>query len=435
MTYRRSFVWAIEEFSLLHSIAAEDFKMLASDEIKVYTLKPFSSMWPSMALILYLKRSYGLENVNADFVTGEGRDYAFSCEISILDANGKVIVSNVENGCMKKSLKFCSLISRSKLMANRNLLVPNDTLLLRCTFEIPFGNISSRIEYCTPNVSSGVPPTFNIDLLSFDLHFAAENNPVEFEEYLINKVDDNDSSNMATETNPIEFEEYLINKVDDNDSLNIAAENNPLEFEDDPVCDDPFDDYDSPNCSKKSKNITDYCRDSCTLRTALKHLYDNTTMSDISLKIGTKCYPVHRNILCSRSPVFEKILDNDIVQKTIEIEDMDENTLCRLLQYIYTDTVEDLDFTNALDLYKAADYYQLLDLRNKCSYFLGNNLHEANLSEIISLAKKCQVEELEKRVRGVQEFHRKIEAIKQSGPTIDLAEMMQLIVNNDFPSF
>ncbi|GBN55970.1 hypothetical protein AVEN_117715-1 [Araneus ventricosus] len=61
---------------------------------------------------------------------------------------------------------------------------------------------------------------------------------------------------------------------------------------------------------------------------------------------------------------------------------MDENTLCRLLLYIYTDTVEDLQVENALDLFKAAADYQLFDLKDKCS-------------DILSLGKKYQEEKLE----------------------------------------
>ncbi|GBN55972.1 hypothetical protein AVEN_117717-1 [Araneus ventricosus] len=350
--YRRSIVWAIEEFNALNSSTTEDFRKLASNEKKVYTLKPFSVNGPSMTLILYLKSNYQSEDVYVDFLIEGGEVSTVGCEISVLDTNGKVIESKVERGRTFYSwtiLEFWPLVSKRKLMDNKNLFLPNGTLHLRCSLETCFGGTSTKIEYCTRGVAT-------------DFKRNDDSSAVFAEE-------------IATEKNPLESEEYFMKEVDGNDSFNHSI---------------------------MKKNIRTSCRDSCPLKAALRYLHKDPTLSDINLRVGAKPYSVHRNILCSRCPTFKKIFGND--EKTVEIKDMDENTLCRLLQYIYTDTVEDLEVKNALNLFKTADEYQLSDLRHECSYFLRNNLSETNLCEILSLAKKYRDEELERDALALQEF-------------------------------
>ncbi|KAF8771093.1 Speckle-type POZ protein-like like protein [Argiope bruennichi] len=247
-TYRKSIIWEIKEFTTLPCSTTEDFSKLGMDEKRVYPVKRFFPGSPYMALILYLKQNSGYDSVNVDFLLEKGRDYAFGCEISVLDINGK-----------------------------------------------------------------------------------------------------------------------------------------------------------------KKRNS---CSDSCRLKEALKNLHSDATLSDINLRIGAELYPVHKNILFSRCPAFKKMLNNDMMTKTLEIEDMDGNTLRRLLQYIYTETVEDLDDGNILDLYKAADDYQLLELRHKCSHFLEMHMHENNLSDILYLAKKCQDKELEEAALQRQEFLEEMDEIR-----------------------
>ncbi|GBN55971.1 hypothetical protein AVEN_117716-1 [Araneus ventricosus] len=158
-TYTRSFLWPIEEFSALNSSTAEDFSKLATDERKIYPLKNFTQNSHFMALILYLKRNSETEDVCVDFLVEKGTDYGYKCEITVVDVNGEIIASKLEGvrtHFRSKILNFWNLISKSKLISNKNLFLPNNTLLLRCSLEVCTGVISSEIENCTPNVSSVV---------------------------------------------------------------------------------------------------------------------------------------------------------------------------------------------------------------------------------------------------------------------------------------
>ncbi|GBN72899.1 hypothetical protein AVEN_205555-1 [Araneus ventricosus] len=352
-TYARSILWPIEEFSAMNSTAAEDFTRLAMDEKKVYPLKNFIKRRHFMGLILYMKRNSESEDVCVDFLVERGTNYGYSCEITILDANGDIIVSKLEGGRTfmgREIFKFRNLISKSKLISNKNLFLPKDTLLLRCSFKVCSAVISSEIEYCTPNVSSIFKESEVLDI----------NDPLVYDD------------------TPLGFEKYFFKDVDGNYLADYLFE---------------------------QKIELDSCNKSCPLRTALRYLHSEATLSDVSVRVGTKLHPVHKNILSSRSPVFKTIFSKDMQCNIIEIPEMDENTLYQLLQYMYTDTVGDLQFENALDLFKAAADYQLFDLKDKCSVILslGNKYQDEKLEEAAGdcdsgLGKKIKANEDSKQI-------------------------------------
>ncbi|GBM97267.1 hypothetical protein AVEN_75795-1 [Araneus ventricosus] len=341
-TYTGSFTWPIEDFGTLQISAGVHSNKLALNERKVYPLKSFTQKGPFMALILYLRRYFESEEVYVDALIKKGRDYIFfSSEFSVIDANGEVIVSQEKEDYTHFDVAVLgsyALISKNKLIDNKNLFLPNDTLLLKGSFEACTGVMSSEIEYCSPNVSSIV------------------------------KEEKEDFDFGDDFSCPSGYEEYFIKKVEENNLVHNSVEEKT----------------DCNSCNRK-----------CPLKAALRYLQNEATLSDVCLQIGTKLYPAHKNILCSRSPIFSR----DIQGNIIEINGMDQNTLRRLLQYIYTDTVGDLQFENALDLFKAAADYQLFDLKDKCSDFLITNLSKTNVRDMLSLAIKYQGEKLEMAAR------------------------------------
>ncbi|GIX81475.1 speckle-type POZ protein B [Caerostris extrusa] len=71
---------------------------------------------------------------------------------------------------------------------------------------------------------------------------------------------------------------------------------------------------------------------------------------------------------------------------TVDIEDISDDTLKRMLEYLYTADVEGLQWESAIDLYKAADKYEILSLKDKCSSFMKFNLTPTNAYEILLLS-------------------------------------------------
>ncbi|GBO19996.1 Speckle-type POZ protein [Araneus ventricosus] len=127
----------------------------------------------------------------------------------------------------------------------------------------------------------------------------------------------------------------------------------------------------------------------CPFKKAFEDLYGDESLSDVSLRAGSKSFPAHKNVLSVRSPVFEAMFTRDMREKTsniVDIPDLNAETLNRLLLYIYKNTVQELQWESAMDLFRAADKYQLLDLGKKCSFSLKSNLSLTNVCSILSLA-------------------------------------------------
>ncbi|GBL94354.1 hypothetical protein AVEN_199392-1 [Araneus ventricosus] len=87
--------------------------------------------------------------------------------------------------------------------------------------------------------------------------------------------------------------------------------------------------------------------------------------------------------------------------KYVDISDISADTLRRLLLYIYTNIVDELQWEDASDLFRAADKYELLDLRAKCSYFLKAKLSSSNACGILVLADMHHDENL---LQAAQDF-------------------------------
>ncbi|GBO15394.1 Protein maternal effect lethal 26 [Araneus ventricosus] len=121
----------------------------------------------------------------------------------------------------------------------------------------------------------------------------------------------------------------------------------------------------------------------------LQWLYTDGFLSDVKLKTNSKIFPAHKIILSTRSPVFKAMFTSNMKEKSskiVDIEDMDDDTVHRMLFYIYTADVEDLQWEGALKLYVAADKYEILTLKMKCSAYIAANLNPNNACDALVLA-------------------------------------------------
>ncbi|CAL1292941.1 unnamed protein product [Larinioides sclopetarius] len=130
----------------------------------------------------------------------------------------------------------------------------------------------------------------------------------------------------------------------------------------------------------------------------LIHLFENKYLADISLRVRDEVFPVHKAILSARSPVFKTMFDTNMKEKftnTIEIDDIEPDTIRRLLLYIYSDTLDsDIGWENASSLCLAAEKYSVIGLKEKCSSFLKQNLSLTNICKTVFLADALLDEDL-----------------------------------------
>ncbi|GFU74284.1 TD and POZ domain-containing protein 4 [Trichonephila clavipes] len=125
------------------------------------------------------------------------------------------------------------------------------------------------------------------------------------------------------------------------------------------------------------------------LQENLESLYKDNLLCDTKLVTKTKSFLAHKCILSARSPVFKAMFNNDMRERNSEcvnIEDFDEDTVQRMLLYMYTATLPDLQWDIACNLYTASDKYEILSLKIECSSFLKESLSSDNACDLLILA-------------------------------------------------
>ncbi|CAL1293286.1 unnamed protein product [Larinioides sclopetarius] len=126
-----------------------------------------------------------------------------------------------------------------------------------------------------------------------------------------------------------------------------------------------------------------------TLKSDLIALFKEGTLCDAKLCTENETFLAHKAVLCARSPVFKRMFTSDMREKTdecVNIPDLDDDTVRRMLHFLYTDTIEDLQWEGAKDLYFAADKYEIFSLKQKCASFLKHNLQTSNCCDLLLLA-------------------------------------------------
>ncbi|GFT35726.1 speckle-type POZ protein-like B [Nephila pilipes] len=122
-------------------------------------------------------------------------------------------------------------------------------------------------------------------------------------------------------------------------------------------------------------------------------LLTDTTLCDTELRTQTETFPAHALILSTRSTLFRDMFA-DGLKEGIDITDLDDDTVRRMLLYIYTDRLDDLQWEAALKLYVAADSYEINCLQDKCCCFLMDNMRNNNVCEIMLFADQHFEEDL-----------------------------------------
>ncbi|CAL1296336.1 unnamed protein product [Larinioides sclopetarius] len=145
-----------------------------------------------------------------------------------------------------------------------------------------------------------------------------------------------------------------------------------------------------------------YIENITTLKDDLTSLFREGVLCDTKLKTATETFPAHTVVLSARSPVFKSMFTADMKEKTnncVEIDDLDAETVRRMLLFIYSANLDELEFESAKNLYFAADKYNIVSLFQRCSSFLKQNLLESNCCDILLLADNHQDKDLKSAVQ------------------------------------
>jgi len=98
----------------------------------------------------------------------------------------------------------------------------------------------------------------------------------------------------------------------------------------------------------------------------------------------------HKVVLASRSPVFRAMLLNDMEESSsskVQPKEFDSQTISLLLRFLYRGQLEpDMIDKHAEPVFKAADYYEVTDLKRLCEKSLMKKITIGNMLEMLVLA-------------------------------------------------
>ncbi|XP_043468134.1 ankyrin repeat and BTB/POZ domain-containing protein BTBD11-B-like [Leptopilina heterotoma] len=114
---------------------------------------------------------------------------------------------------------------------------------------------------------------------------------------------------------------------------------------------------------------------------------NNEKYSDVTFIVGEETFRGHKMILSAKSPVFDRMLSSEMKEaltNVVVIEDMEPEVFYEVLRYIYTGKVKFPQ--NVFQILKAADYYNIEDLKNFTEKYLAEKLTDLNVVDIVKFA-------------------------------------------------
>ncbi|CAL1292756.1 unnamed protein product [Larinioides sclopetarius] len=137
---RVSFVWKIKDFSTLRP-----------KEKRIHFVNPPTKEAPRLILTFYLCEKRGKEFAFVEIDRSiETKCHAIFGKISLLDANGRSVKSSKLEECVSESNETICLIKqcfkKTDFLSDKESLLPNDVLSLRCEFDIDVDPVCNQIE-------------------------------------------------------------------------------------------------------------------------------------------------------------------------------------------------------------------------------------------------------------------------------------------------
>ncbi|XP_015906186.1 speckle-type POZ protein homolog isoform X3 [Parasteatoda tepidariorum] len=143
------------------------------------------------------------------------------------------------------------------------------------------------------------------------------------------------------------------------------------------------------NQEMKTQTTQTETRDDSKDGSALIKLLEKKEYSFVTLRTPSKEFVVDKAVLCSKSPVFHAMFEGQMKENdwtSIDIDDIDNNTMALLIQFLYFKPLEYLNWDDAVTLYYAADKYQIDSLKKECVVHLKKELSVENVCDAFFLA-------------------------------------------------
>jgi RCC1 and BTB domain-containing protein len=168
-----------------------------------------------------------------------------------------------------------------------------------------------------------------------------------------------------------------------------------------------------------------------TYTSQIRALVNDEEFSDITFMIENEPIYAHRAILAQRCDHFAAMFRSGMresVERVIPIPNISKQVFLLLLEYIYTDAVK-IEVDDAIELYIAADLYDLERLRDMCCTVVRRNLSAENSGPLLQSASEAHCHVLKEACMSyiVENFDivSKTDGIKQVSHTLLLEVLSQ----------
>uniref|UniRef100_A0A0D6R2C6 BTB domain-containing protein n=1 Tax=Araucaria cunninghamii TaxID=56994 RepID=A0A0D6R2C6_ARACU len=131
----------------------------------------------------------------------------------------------------------------------------------------------------------------------------------------------------------------------------------------------------------------------------LARMLDDGLHTDVTINTVNGSVRAHRAVLAARSPVFESMFLHDLKEKEssiINIEDISVEACMALLSYIYGGIKHENFWNHRIALLRAADKYDIRDLKESCEESLLEDIDSNNVLERLQEAWLYQLSRLKK---------------------------------------
>ncbi|XP_032879865.1 kelch-like protein 41 [Amblyraja radiata] len=136
------------------------------------------------------------------------------------------------------------------------------------------------------------------------------------------------------------------------------------------------------------RNMTEESRlyQTTLLQDGLKKLLDENKFVDCSLQVGSKSFPCHRLILAACSPYFREYFfaEENEKKREVVLEDVDDNVVSMILQYLYSSEIELTD-ENVQNILAVSSRFQIPSVFTLCVTYLQEKLTISNCLAIFRL--------------------------------------------------
>ncbi|GBM70060.1 TD and POZ domain-containing protein 4 [Araneus ventricosus] len=362
----------IQKISFLHRVKNfSAFKLYEENTIQIpshsktgYLLSSSLSVCHAMA---------GNEPVIVEIFPFDSNYFLWRKTLSLLDISG----NNIEFGDVdyrffveaQQIEKRYKSFTRRFIMNNRNEYLPNDELSLLCECTFATGVEFEKIEESLHEI-----PMAAIKNRFYSAHSKHESQPAK-------KLSHHSSASEDTKMN---HNNQCLTNVELNAKTFSTNCNAPSTR---PIV--ALNQMENNDPNKIMYNVAEKLSMCPSALDDFKALYNDHLLTDVVLKTATKSFPAHKNVLCARSSVFRAMLTSDMKEKNtdcIKVEDLENETVHRLLLFLYSDNLEELQWESALKLYYAGDKYAIEKLKVLCSSFLVDSLSTSTASELLLLA-------------------------------------------------